>query len=193
MKATSSIVASGLIIINGMVPSATDLLIKNHSTDAKVVRDAVQQKSYHKEYNLLRDKLYSYRELKSNWDGYGGVRPRDEIITTTERFIKSLENESIIPPRIMVAGSGQVALFWKNKGNYIEVDFDEEGSYSYFSKLNGKVMGYDDIPTNGIVPGNLYLSIEDLHVNLATDKLIAKSLIKFDTIKTTSRSYLTVA
>lgn len=193
MKATSSIMASGLIIMAGIAPTATDVLIQTHKNDTQVVRDAVQQKNYGKEYSQLCDKLYSYRDLKNNWDGYGGVRPKDEIIFTTEKFIKSLESSSIMPPRIMVAGSGQVALFWKNKGNYIEIDFDEEGYYSYFSKLNGKVKGYDEVAVSGYIPKDLYVSIEALNANLSTERASAKSLIKADIIKTTSSSFFTAA
>lgn len=146
----------------------------------KAVQNTIQQKSYCKEYKKLREKLYSYRDLKDNWDGYGGVRPKEEIVLTTEKFINSMQDNAIIPPKIMVAGSGQIALFWKNKADYIEVDFEDEGTFSYFCKINGRVQGYDDIQVNGKIPEYLYACIGNIHSKNATDKLKNKSFIGTD-------------
>lgn len=175
MKATSSFVASGLLIISSMGDTSSSLLIQNN--DSPIIKNNTVN-AYKSEYSKLLNRLYNYRNLSNNWDGYNGVKPSENIILTAESFIKILEKNSIPTPKIMVAGDGQIGLFWKNKSNYIEIDFDRVGLLSYFSKLNYKIHGEDDIKVISKIPDKLLASLNTFQVKNTITPIINKSFDK---------------
>lgn len=162
MSLTSSIVTGFLITIGGneMLP---DSIIQNNITpniiqNVKSANDA----SYSIEYSELYSELSTYGDLNKNWDGYNGIRPSDDIIETVRVFLNILKNHKIHHPRIMVSGSGEIALFWKNNKNYIEIDFDIKNKLSFFYELDKDIYGEDDVSIDGLIPQKLDDSLSNL-------------------------------
>ncbi len=185
MNATSSLAVS-LLILSSMGNTATAQIIKDDNIPFVLKTGTSSNYTLTNEYKKLYQKLYTYRNLNNNWDGYDGVRPPEEVITTTEKFISILEKNLIPPPVSMVSGSGQVALFWKNKSEYIEVDFDENNYLSYFCKLNNKVYGEDGVIVSSHISEKLLSSLNFLHEKNTTTQAKNKSVIynKRSTIET---------
>ena len=50
----------------------------------------------------------------------------------------------------MVAGSGEVAIFWESKDSYIEVNFDTQEQFSFFYKIDDNIYGEDDIKVDNL-------------------------------------------
>jgi hypothetical protein len=189
MSLTSSIVTGFLITIggNGM---ATDSIIQNNITPS-IIQNAKSENdiSYSIEYSKLYKELSTYSELNNNWDGYNGIKPSDDIIETVRIFLNILKNHKIHYPRIMVSGSGEVALFWKKNKNYIEIDFDIKNKLSFFYELGTDIYGEDDVVINGLIPKKLNYSLSDLFKVTSTNK--SNSLIN-NKISNTSDSFLIV-
>jgi predicted small secreted protein len=162
MGLTSSIVTGFLITIadNGM---STDSIIQNNTTE-NIIQNvkSVNDTSYNIEYSDLYNELSTYSDLNKNWDGYNGIRPSDDIIETVKLFLNILKNNKIHHPRIMLSGSGEVALFWKNNKNYIEIDFDLKNKLSFFYELDTDIYGEDDVVISGLIPQKLNYSLSKL-------------------------------
>ena len=101
-------------------------------------------------YSQVFKELNSYKDLKTNWDGYGGIRPTDNTINSTKKFLEKLKENKISAPSIMVAGSGEVAIFWESKDSYIEVNFDTQEQFSFFYKIDDNIYGEDDIKVDNL-------------------------------------------
>lgn len=179
-KYTSVLVGSCFLLTMGGNSVASEFIIK--SVDSKfIIKDVqlnlleenkVNNSKFDKEYHKIYKELFSYRELQHNWDGYGGIRPSEEIINTTKNFMNILENNEIINPKIMVSGTGEIGLFWKNKDNYIEVDFDENEYFTYFYKIDNKIYGEDDIPLNQNIPNRLLYVLKNQNTTKNSSSLI---------------------
>lgn len=144
MKLSSTIMASCFLISTGHAELQTSSIIKEnvfHLYDTSISK-------YEKEYSKIYTELESYKTLQNNWDGYQGQKPSDQVIDTTKYFLTILKSKDILNPNIMVSGTGEIGLYWKDTDKYIEVDFDIEGSFSYFYKINNKIYGEDDIDIN---------------------------------------------
>jgi hypothetical protein len=170
MSLTSSIVTGFLITIGGS-KMVTDSIIQNNITsniiqNVKSANDA----SYSIEYSELFSELSTYSDLNKNWDGYNGIRPSDDIIETVSIFLNILKNHKIHHPRIMVSGSGEIALFWKDNKNYIEIDFDIKNKLSFFYELDMDIYGEDDVAINGFIPQKLNYSLSNLFKRTSSDK-----------------------
>lgn len=138
-----STVIAGFLITTGSTCSVASSIIANEVVSATMHENRISQ--FDNEYEKIYKELESYKKLENNWDGYQGVRPSNELIKTSKEFLTILKNETIVNPSIMVSGKGEIALFWKNKDTYIEVNFDIENKYSYFFKMGTKIYGEDDI------------------------------------------------
>lgn len=101
-------------------------------------------------YNDIFKELNSYKDLKPNWDGYDGRKPSDDIVNTTKKFLEELKNNKISAPEIMISGIGQIAIYWKNRDSYIEVNFDMKDYLSFFYKIDGVVYGEDDLKVDSL-------------------------------------------
>lgn len=171
MNVTSSLIASCIICIGSEQGAISKMLI----TDTEVSKAAsnFSSSTYNnnsKKYTHLFSELYSYRELTENWDGYNGIRPSDDIISTASKFLNILQENLISSPEIMLSGSGEVALFWKNNNDYIEVSFDISNHLTYFYILDSIVYGEDDIFINTYIPEKLYGAINYLQNELSSKK-----------------------
>lgn len=50
----------------------------------------------------------------------------------------------------MISGIGQIAIYWKNRDSYIEVNFDMKDYLSFFYKIDGVVYGEDDLKVDSL-------------------------------------------
>ena len=143
---TSSLIASFLVAVP----------IDNSFKDNSIIGNKTQE--IFKEFKIKESDAYSqvfkelnsYKDLKTNWDGYGGIRPTDEIINSTKKFLEKLKENKILTPSIMVAGSGEIAIFWESKDSYIEVNFDTQEQFSFFYKIDDNIYGEDDIKVDNL-------------------------------------------
>ena len=170
MGLTSSIVTGFLIAItdNGM---STNSILQNNVTPIIIQNvKSANDTSYNIEYSDLYKELSTYSDLNKNWDGYNGIRPSDDIIETVKVFLNILKNRKIHHPRIMVSGNGEIALFWKNNKNYIEIDFDLKNKLSFFYELDTDIYGEDDVVINGLIPQKLNYSLSNLFKVTSSNK-----------------------
>lgn len=169
MGLTSSIVTGFLII--GHSGIVTNSIIQNDIApnviqNVKSANDTL----YNIEYSKVYKELSTYSNLNKNWDGYNGNKPSDDVIKTVKSFLNILKNHKIHHPRIMVSGSGEVALFWKNNENYIEIDFDLKNKLSFFYELGIDIYGEDDVATDGLIPQKLHYSLSNLFKATSSNK-----------------------
>jgi hypothetical protein len=104
-------------------------------TSRKVDSDAIK---------TLTKKVYSFCELKENWDGYNGVTPEPAAIIDAIKLIKILP-ESALPDRAGISGDGEIGLFWDKKELYANFGVDGDGTFTYFIRKNNKKYYGDDI------------------------------------------------
>jgi len=169
MIITSTAIATSFLITLGGNELISDSIIKDSSNT--YIEKSYINKSISfldEKYEKLYTELYSYKELNDNWDGYGGRKPSDEIINTVKSFIDILKNNQINNPKIMVSGDGEIALFWKNNKNYIEISFDISEHLTFFYELNKKVYGEEDIKINGNIPSKLLFSFNYIKNQIST-------------------------
>lgn len=153
-----------------------------------------QKNNYlNQEYIKLLKKLYSYKELAQNWDGYDGIKPAEEIIKTAEIFLTILKSNQIVNPKIMVSGDGTVGLFWKNNRNYLEVDFDTAEHLSFFYEFEEKVYGEDDLLVSNIVPENLLNALNKLQNSNNTARQYNGLIAGTDAGKRSTKSFIKIA
>lgn len=75
--------------------------------------------------------IKSYEYLELGWDGYSGEAPSKSSINDAIIFIENNLNDSMILPQSMCSGD-EVAIFWENEINYLEIGFAGDNKYSYF-------------------------------------------------------------
>ena len=91
--------------------------------------------------------LNEYKFLKPNWDGYGGVTPKTEVINSTIRAVNILKSNNITDMNVMVSGDGDISLFWKSFYNYLEIEFGED-LCGYYSRTTDGDCGEDNVLIN---------------------------------------------
>jgi len=103
----------------------------------------------------LEGKLGEYASLSEDWDGYGGVPARPQSIIDARRFLNLLYARAPIP-RPMLAGSGEISLFWESGNNYAEVSFPGDRTFHYFIDSPGLTTNEDDLSVErGALPSQL--------------------------------------
>jgi len=103
----------------------------------------------------LHSLINSYEQLPNNWDGYNGIAPERSTIKATMAFLNVLMHQSILTPKSMLSGSGEISLYWDTEDTYIEIGFEDEAHYTYFVDKNGEEFGEDDYPLSESVPNSL--------------------------------------
>ena len=84
----------------------------------------------------LIGRLRGYKLLGPNWNGYGGQHPSSDAVEDCVDFLRSL-NPSGVMPKPMVAGDGEVGVFWETDALYIEVSFRGDDFFEYLVSLDG--------------------------------------------------------
>jgi hypothetical protein len=88
------------------------------------------EKSRNVNFKRLYSHLISYLSLEPGWDGYDGEPASTQSMVDAFWFLKSLPSrfEAPIP---MLAGDGEISLFWESDTHYLEASFPGDGSYHY--------------------------------------------------------------
>jgi hypothetical protein len=195
MNLTTSLVAGFLIATSTNATASNSCISKNQtiqlSNDYELIDS--KKKNLDQEYKKLFQKLYSYKELAQNWDGYNGIQPSEEIVETTESFLNILKNNQIVNPKIMISGDGTIGLFWKNNHNYLEVDFDTAKHLSFFYEFGKKVYGEDDLLVMDVVPEKLLYAINTLQGKSNTISQYNGLISSTKTVKSSTKSFINVA
>ena len=92
----------------------------------------------------LDRKLGEYAALGADWDGYGGMPARPQSVADARQFLNSLYARAPLP-KPMLAGSGEISLFWENGGNYAEVSFPGDRTFHYFIDSPDLTANEDDL------------------------------------------------
>lgn len=93
----------------------------------------------------VKAELLSYLDLGDGWDGYGGSKPNADVVASCVECLDQVNNFGFKLPKTMVSGDGDVCLYWDTLGFYIEIGFEERGSYTYIIVVNDvEVEGDDD-------------------------------------------------
>lgn len=191
MSVATSLIASFLIGTNADC-TVSDFYINNEKI---IVLTNNEQSTQNKsvldiEYKKLIKKLYTYKELPNNWDGYNGVAPSREIIETAENFLKILKNSQIMNPKIMVSCDGAIGLFWQDNHNYLEVDIESAEYLSFFYEFQKKVYGEDDILFEDKVPEKLLSAIKIFNNGINTSTSRQEFIHSATAIKSSTKSFI---
>lgn len=87
--------------------------------------------------------LTSYESLPEDWDGYGGIAPTSEAVSNATDFVSLLPADLPLP-KPMLSGNGVVGLYWKTENLYLDIEFEGDGTYSYYAEKSGDSARYDD-------------------------------------------------
>jgi len=161
-------ITAGFLITIGHGNTVVDenkMLTSGSYLESTVSQLAEQSKT---KYDEVIHELDSYLELPDNWDGYNGTQPTEEVVATVKKFLNFLNDKQLHTPDIMLSGTGEVALFWKNKDDYIEVSFEDKDQLTYFFTINDKFHGEDDVYFTEKEPMALYSEIKQLHEKLSS-------------------------
>lgn len=93
-------------------------------------------------FSNLYGTIFNYLDLEDDWDGYGGIKPSNKIISAGEILIKQLDKQANLRliPEPMLTGSGELGFYWDLDNTYIEIDIYEENKYSYFVQVDEKIL-----------------------------------------------------
>ncbi len=166
-KYTSTLLAVSFITLahGNTLEDKNKMLTSDSYLESTVSQLAEQSKT---KYDKVIHELDSYLELPDNWDGYNGTHPTEEVVATVKKFLNFLNDKQLHTPDIMLAGTGEVALFWKHKDDYIEVSFEDKDQLTYFFTINDKFYGEDDVCFTEKEPISLYSEIKQLHEKLSS-------------------------
>jgi hypothetical protein len=86
-------------------------------------------------------RLYSFKQLKLNWDGNGALVPEEEVIQTAANFLFLLD-EYDLPIYFTAPGpNGEIVLEYKNDQNSAEIFFESD-NFSEMLLYTGNVQIY---------------------------------------------------
>lgn len=111
----------------------------------------------------LERELNEYAALEPGWDGPGSVAPASAAIREAVAFVRCLPPSSLAPEP-MVAADGEVGLFWRCGGAFIDVGFRGKGTLSYYAetKRDHRPIHGDAPFANRVIPEDLLSAIECL-------------------------------
>ena len=93
-----------------------------------------------KTFKGLHDKIEHYRNLETNWDGYGATAPSNKVCDYAHIFVDFMERHNMVVPTPMVSRH-EVSFFYNNvRTDYMEMQVDEEDteSISYIICIKGE-------------------------------------------------------
>jgi len=103
----------------------------------------------------LTRQLRDYPKLENDWDGYGGVPPKQQTVEEVVSFLSKLP-DSVSLPKPMLGGEGVVGLYWDKQNTYADVCFEGNGTFWYYARdEKGNEIGADDISVSMEIPRQL--------------------------------------
>ncbi|MFM0270899.1 hypothetical protein PQQ59_09995 [Paraburkholderia aspalathi] len=137
------------IALNQMPPS-----FAVYPTAAKIQPSSYEGASRWNLNNLMQE-LASYGELKNGWDGYGGQPANRHSLADSYVFLGHLPISAPLP-KAMIAGVGEISLYWEDRETYAEVSFPGDRTFHYFLDGPDASGDGDDIPlSNAKLPEQL--------------------------------------
>lgn len=94
--------------------------------------------------NKLVGTLNGYGNLPEDWDGYGGVPPMSETVSDASNVVSLLPREVPLP-KPMLSGNGNIGLYWKTDDLYLDIEFEGDGTFSYYAEKAGVEPLFDDM------------------------------------------------
>jgi hypothetical protein len=82
------------------------------------------------ERSELASEIMASRHLHKNWDGEGGMAPSKEAMSDALAFLELLPLNAKLP-KTTISGDGEVGLYWKTPGGYIDIGFLGDGRIRY--------------------------------------------------------------
>lgn len=111
----------------------------------------------------LESRLNSYLQVGEDWDGYGGSPASKQSLADAKSFLSKLPNQ-ISLPRPMLAGDGEISLYWEHSGMYAEASFPGDGTYHFIFDSQGNSLCFDELDPNEIYIGqNLMEAIGSIY------------------------------
>lgn len=109
----------------------------------------------------LYAKLNGYMHAGYDWDGYGGEPATYASWSNAVEFLHVLpiRFEAPVP---MLAGDGEISLFWKDTDRYIEISFPGDGTFHYIYNAPGVRFASADLALNEKVLHTGFLTHLDL-------------------------------
>jgi hypothetical protein len=111
-------------------------------------------------YRKLGEKVEELLYLPKNWNGYDGVAPSARTVFEARHVLGLVPNKFPVP-HVMNAGSGEVAFFWEKGSKYLEIGFEGDGAYYYFSDgLDQDIQADACSVVTTVLPSNLLAALD---------------------------------
>ncbi len=102
----------------------------------------------------LKNELRLYTNLPANWDGQGGIAPSRKAANEALAFLDLLPPD-ILLPKPMVEGDGELSLYWRREGKYLELGFLGDGHVDYYGEdeaSGDEIMSKDELDGSHVRP-----------------------------------------
>jgi hypothetical protein len=97
----------------------------------------------------LLGQLFSYFEIRDNWDGEGASAPTHDAVDDALQFAEMIPVE-VGMPKAMILPTGDLAFYWDRGPIYVEIGFDGSGQfYAYGTHPNHEPVYMDDQTIDG--------------------------------------------
>jgi hypothetical protein len=114
------------------------------------------------EYRRLGQKVEELRYLPRNWNGYDGVAASARTVFEARHVLGLVPNRFRVP-HVMSASNGDVAFFWERGSKYLEIGFEGNGAYYYFSDgLDQDVQADSCSVATTALPSDLLAALETI-------------------------------
>lgn len=111
-------------------------------------------------YDLLNE-IDRAALLADGWDGRDGIAPSRDAVESASVFVRMLP-DTVDTPRPLIAGDGEVGVYWKRGKAYIEVGFCGDGNIVFYAgDASGEALASGDMWFDGkAVPSDLLDAIK---------------------------------
>lgn len=97
--------------------------------------------------------IKTIRDVASLSSAWEGAEVSNKVVNDAEQFARILPLECINAPHVSPTEDGDISFFWRNDLVTVDVNFDGNGSYSFFAKLKrGKPVSGDNVPLKTPLP-----------------------------------------
>lgn len=127
--------------------------------DISAVDRANKDSARDKKIYAFQSRLEEYRHLNPGWDGELGTCPEIEHVNNLSTLLEIVVRENLPVPDPAISSEGEVGLYWRKDGFFVEITIDDPGIYSYIAYTNegAKVYGEGLSVDEGIDDGILEL------------------------------------
>ncbi len=93
----------------------------------------------------VENELRGYLHLEEGWNGANSVAPPELAVENAVLFLSRFPYD-LTQPTPMVAADGEVGLYWRYQGAYVELEFTGDGiMFGYGCDLQGNEAFIDDV------------------------------------------------